>query len=531
MSDPQMTQTRTRDRRRREAASKAIRSELVSVTLISRASHLPLARLRRAAGLDDGLRELRKRRTNLRESANLRMNARNPERVIDMHDDDVIGKAYDSRLMRRLLGYLRPYWRTVVVALLAIVTHSVLQLAPPYLTKLVIDTTSRPGTLGRARARRGDLPGRAGGLVRARVRADLADAADRPAHHVRPADAALRAPAAAGPAVLRPQPRRTADDARDERRRRAERAVHVRRRRGLRRHLHAGRDHDRDARHGLAAGAGQLRRAAADRGRHAMVPRATCASRIAPCARWIARINTFLQENLTGMATVQLFRREGRNGARFDEINAGASRRQHRVDLLLRGVLSGHRTGGRPGGLDHHLGRRPRRPRRHADARACWSPSCSTRRGSTGRSATCRRSSTSCSRPWPRPSASSRCSTRRCRWPARRTPVVPRQPLQGHIVFDHVWFAYSGRGLGAARRVVRGAARPAPRAGRRHRVGQDDDHQPAAAVLRHPARSHPGRRRRHQGPRPGDPARAVRPGAAGRAPVLGNAGRQHPARP
>jgi ATP-binding cassette subfamily B protein len=40
---------------------------------------------------------------------------------------------------------------------------------------------------------------------------------------------------------------------------------------------------------------------------------------------WIARINAFLQEHITGMATVQLFRREARSYERFDEIN-----RKHR---------------------------------------------------------------------------------------------------------------------------------------------------------------------------------------------------------
>ena len=40
---------------------------------------------------------------------------------------------------------------------------------------------------------------------------------------------------------------------------------------------------------------------------------------------WIARINAFLQENITGMSTVQLFRREALNFARFDEID-----RKHR---------------------------------------------------------------------------------------------------------------------------------------------------------------------------------------------------------
>jgi ATP-binding cassette subfamily B protein len=36
---------------------------------------------------------------------------------------------------------------------------------------------------------------------------------------------------------------------------------------------------------------------------------------------WIARINAFLQERITGMATVQLFRREGRDFAAFDDID------------------------------------------------------------------------------------------------------------------------------------------------------------------------------------------------------------------
>jgi len=56
------------------------------------------------------------------------------------HDDDIIaGKAYDAALMRRLMGYLRPYWPAVLVAFAAIVSASVLQLAQPYLMKLAID--------------------------------------------------------------------------------------------------------------------------------------------------------------------------------------------------------------------------------------------------------------------------------------------------------------------------------------------------------------------------------------------------------
>jgi len=56
-----------------------------------------------------------------------------------IHDDEVLGKAYDSRLMRRLIGYLRPYRARVMFAVATIVGGAVLQLAPPYLTKIVID--------------------------------------------------------------------------------------------------------------------------------------------------------------------------------------------------------------------------------------------------------------------------------------------------------------------------------------------------------------------------------------------------------
>ncbi len=64
-----------------------------------------------------------------------------------MHEDEVLGKAYDARLMRRLLRYLRPYLRQVAVALAAIVAFSALELAPPYLVKLIIDRYIPAGDL------------------------------------------------------------------------------------------------------------------------------------------------------------------------------------------------------------------------------------------------------------------------------------------------------------------------------------------------------------------------------------------------
>ncbi|MHB1793871.1 MAG: ABC transporter ATP-binding protein [Acidobacteriaceae bacterium] len=55
------------------------------------------------------------------------------------HDDDVIGKAYDSRLMRRLLVYLQPYRVQVGVSLVAILLKAGSDVLGPYLTKVAID--------------------------------------------------------------------------------------------------------------------------------------------------------------------------------------------------------------------------------------------------------------------------------------------------------------------------------------------------------------------------------------------------------
>src|ERR1039457_4732962 len=54
-------------------------------------------------------------------------------------EEEVLGKAYDGRLMRRLLKYLRPYRWHVVVALAAIILKSVLDVLGPFLTMIAID--------------------------------------------------------------------------------------------------------------------------------------------------------------------------------------------------------------------------------------------------------------------------------------------------------------------------------------------------------------------------------------------------------
>jgi ATP-binding cassette subfamily B protein len=60
------------------------------------------------------------------------------------HEEEILGKAYDSRLMKRLLVYLRPYKVHVVLALLAIVLKSGFDVLTPYLTKVAIDKYLAP---------------------------------------------------------------------------------------------------------------------------------------------------------------------------------------------------------------------------------------------------------------------------------------------------------------------------------------------------------------------------------------------------
>src|SRR5215472_2476157 len=54
-------------------------------------------------------------------------------------EEEVLGKAYDSRLMKRLLGYLRPYKWQVAVALGSIILKACADVSLPYLTKTAID--------------------------------------------------------------------------------------------------------------------------------------------------------------------------------------------------------------------------------------------------------------------------------------------------------------------------------------------------------------------------------------------------------
>src|SRR5579859_582389 len=59
-------------------------------------------------------------------------------------EEEVLGKAYDSRLMRRLLTYLRPYRWQVALALVSIILKAFADVLGPYLVKVAIDRYLAP---------------------------------------------------------------------------------------------------------------------------------------------------------------------------------------------------------------------------------------------------------------------------------------------------------------------------------------------------------------------------------------------------
>jgi len=58
---------------------------------------------------------------------------------LTLHEEEILGKAYDGRLMKRLLRYLGPYWKMTTLAFLILIITTVADLAFPYIIKIAID--------------------------------------------------------------------------------------------------------------------------------------------------------------------------------------------------------------------------------------------------------------------------------------------------------------------------------------------------------------------------------------------------------
>jgi len=60
------------------------------------------------------------------------------------HEEEKVGAVYDHGLAKRLVRYLRPYSREIVLSVLLLGAISLLEVAGPYITKVAIDTYVKP---------------------------------------------------------------------------------------------------------------------------------------------------------------------------------------------------------------------------------------------------------------------------------------------------------------------------------------------------------------------------------------------------
>jgi ATP-binding cassette subfamily B protein len=67
----------------------------------------------------------------------------------DFREEEVLGKAYDARLVRRLVVYLKPYKGAVILTLAVLIAGELVNLAPPQIIRWAIDGPIK----------RGDVPG------------------------------------------------------------------------------------------------------------------------------------------------------------------------------------------------------------------------------------------------------------------------------------------------------------------------------------------------------------------------------------
>ena len=147
-----------------------------------------------------------------------------------MHDDEVLGRAYDARLDAAPLGGGAAPPRLVLLSLALFPLTAAVELLQPYLVKLAIDdhilARDWSGSGGSALLFLVSLAALYGSCGSAQAYVTQLTG-QRVIHDLR--RRALRAPAVARRALLRPEPGGPADDARPQRRRGDQRAVHQRR--------------------------------------------------------------------------------------------------------------------------------------------------------------------------------------------------------------------------------------------------------------------------------------------------------------
>lgn len=68
--------------------------------------------------------------------------------MADSHEEEPLGKLYDAQIARRLFGYVRPYRRLIVIALLLTIAVNLIHQVGPLLSKWAIDSYIKPAVDG-----------------------------------------------------------------------------------------------------------------------------------------------------------------------------------------------------------------------------------------------------------------------------------------------------------------------------------------------------------------------------------------------
>ena len=247
--------------------------------------------------------------------------------------EDLQFRGYDGRIVRRLLQYIRPYGRQMLLALLLMAVITATSLAGPYIIKLIMDNAIAQGNITLLHW-----------LIVAFIAANLigwlarspSDCGGRggPIQHLRRAARSVREVPATIDELLRSGRRRRADGPHDLGRERAAGAGDVGDRRHGFRFLHADWHRDRHAQHGLAAVAHHLLGAA---------PHVYLDGHVARPTRdnwrrvrfYNGRMLGYIEENIQGVRVVQAFTRENHNLNKFvTQINHRFNRAQIRAARL-----------------------------------------------------------------------------------------------------------------------------------------------------------------------------------------------------
>jgi hypothetical protein len=185
-------------------------------------------------------------------------------RALLRDDDEMLGRAYDARLVRRLWQFAGPYRRQFVLAVAAMTVATLMSVAGPWVIGRAVDAGLNSTDIGRAPLLDGALCRRCAGRMVLQPPAHLFDGLRRHAHRQRHARGALSPSARTFAQLSQQHERRPPDEPADRRRRRAARVLHLVDHRAGAFALQPDRHHRRHAAAQLAACAGHLPGGAAD---------------------------------------------------------------------------------------------------------------------------------------------------------------------------------------------------------------------------------------------------------------------------